>query len=77
MKDFPLHGTYLWKTLQILSYVFDWLYFAQYLTSFSSIDHLLCRYAQFLILFHLDEVLSINPSATVFVFVDFNVYHKD
>ena len=34
------------------SYVFDWLYFTQCLTSFSSIDHLqLC--AQFLILFHL------------------------
>ena len=24
-----------------------------------------------------DEVLSINPSANVFVFGDFNVYHKD
>ena len=25
----------------------------------------------------IDEVLSINPSANVFVFADFNVYHKD
>ena len=25
----------------------------------------------------MDEVLSINPSATVFVFGDFNVHHKD
>ena len=35
------------------SYVFDWLYFTQCLTSFSSIDHLLQLYARFLILFHL------------------------
>ena len=35
------------------SYVFDWLYFTQCLTSFSSIDHLLRLCAQFLILFHL------------------------
>ena len=40
-------------TLQILTYVFDWLYFTQYLTSSSSIDHPLCCYAWFLILFHL------------------------
>ena len=54
------------------------LYFTQCLTSYSSIDHLLRHYAQFLILFHLtDEVLSINPSANVFVFGDFNVHHKD
>ena len=38
--------------MQILTYVFDLLYFTQCLTSFSSIDHLrLC--ARFLILFHL------------------------
>ena len=41
------------KTLQILTYVFDLLYFTQCLTSFSSIDHLLRHYAQFLILFRL------------------------
>ena len=35
------------------SYVFDWLYFTQCLTSFSSIDHLLHVCAWFLILFHL------------------------
>ena len=29
------------------------------------------------ILFNIDEVLSINPSANVFVFGDFNVHHKD
>ena len=37
----------------ILIYVFDCLYFIQYLTSFSSISHLLCLYAWYLILFHL------------------------
>ena len=47
------------------------------MTSLSSINHLLRRYAKFLLLFHIDEVLSINPSATVFVFGDFNVHHKD
>ena len=40
-------------SLQILTYVFDLLYFTQCLTSFSSIDHLLPHYAWFLILFHL------------------------
>ena len=38
---------------QILTYVFDSLYFTQCLASFSSIDHLLHRYARFLSLFHL------------------------
>ena len=38
------------------SYVFDWLYFTQCLTSFSSIDHLLQLCAQFLILFHLTSM---------------------
>ena len=35
------------------SYVFDWLYLTQCLTSFSPIDHLLRLCAQFFILFHL------------------------
>ena len=34
-------------------YAFNWLYFTQCTTSFSSIDHLLWLCAQFLILFHL------------------------
>ena len=38
---------------QILTYVFDWLYFTQCLTSFSFVNHLLCLYVQFLMLFHL------------------------
>ena len=60
------------------SYVFGWLYFTQCLTSFSFIDHLLHLCAQFLILYHqTDKVLSINPSANVFVFWDVKVHHKD
>ena len=56
VSQFLLHRTYLQKTLQILSYVFDWFYFAQFLTSFSSTDHLLQICAQFLILFHLTQM---------------------
>ena len=41
------------ETLQILLYVFDWLYFTQCLTSFSYINHLPQLCARFLILFHL------------------------
>ena len=41
-----------WK-LYILSYVLDWLYWTQCLTSFSSLNHLLCLYAQFLMVFYL------------------------
>ena len=41
------------KTLQILTYVFHLLYFTQCLTFFPSVDHLLCLYVWFLILFQL------------------------
>ena len=50
-EGLPFVGAYLKKTLRILT-VFNWLYFTQCLT-FSSVDHLLCLCAQFLILFHL------------------------
>ena len=52
-EGLPFAWTNLWKTLAILTYFFDWLYFTQWLISFSSINHLVCFYAQFLILFHL------------------------
>ena len=66
------------KSLQILTYVFDLLYFTQCLTSFSSIDHLLCLYARFdSVSSNIDEVPSINPSANVFVFGNFDVHHRD
>ena len=48
-----MHGTYLQKTQQILTFVFNWLYFTQCLTHFYSIDDLLCPGIRFLILFHL------------------------
>ena len=51
LTDFLLHGTYLYKNLQIFTYVFDWLYFTQCL--FSSIDHLIHLCVRSLILFHL------------------------
>ena len=59
-------------------FAFDLLYFIQCLTSFSSIGHLLCLYAKFLMLSLLtDEVLWINPSANEFVLEEFNIHHKD
>ena len=75
-KDCLLHGTYLQKTLQSLICVFNWLYFTRCLTSISSTDHLLCLYQQFIdsISSNTDEVLSIKPSAIVYVFWDFNVH---
>ena len=51
-KDFLLHRPCLQKTLQILT-VFDRLYFAQCLASFSFINCILLFCALFLILFHL------------------------
>ena len=50
-KGFLLHKTYLQKSLKILTYVFNWLYFTQCITSFFSLDHLLRLCAQLLILF--------------------------
>ena len=52
---------------------FNWLYFIICSNSFSFFNHIL----PLVLLFYLtDEVLSINQSANVFVFVDFNVHHK-
>ena len=69
-------GLISWKRCRF-SLMFSTGFTTQWLT-FSSIDYLLCLYASFFILFDLtDEVLSINPSAHVFVFGDFNVHHKD
>ena len=62
-KDFLLHGTYLQKTRQILTYVFNWFYFTQCLTSFSSIHRpssSLCT-AFDSISSNIKEVLPINP----------------
>ena len=50
-EGLPFARDLSWKT--ILTIVFCLLYFIQCLNSFSSIDHLLCHYARFLILFFL------------------------
>ena len=73
-----MHRTCLYKNLQILTYVFHWFYFTQCLTSFSSIDQSLSLCTVFYsISSNIDEFLSINPSANVFVFGDFNVHLKN
>ena len=47
-------------------------------SSFSSINHLLHLCGVFnSISSNIDEILSINPSANVFVFGDFNVHHNN
>ena len=55
-------------TILLYHIVFDWLYFIQCCTSFSSISHVLCLYAVFdAILCKIGKVLLINSSANVFV----------
>ena len=44
------------RKLQILTYLSNWLYFTQCLTSFSSIKYLIRLCATFLILFHLTQM---------------------
>ena len=56
VKEELLQGTYLYKILQILTYIFDWLYFNKCLTSFPSIDYVLHLCAWLLILFHPTEM---------------------
>ena len=61
-------------SLKIVTYIYDWLYFALCLN--------LCLALSLCIVFYsvssnIDQVLLINPSANVFVFGDFNVHHKD
>ena len=73
-KDFLLHGTYLCRFLLMFS------------TGFTSLIAVLL-FPLLITLFvfkhwspfssNIDEVLSINPSAYVFVFGDFNIYHED
>ena len=71
---FLLYGTYLQKNLWILTYVLDWLYSIQYLTSFSSIDHLLHLIMQF----HLTQMsFSQSTHLLFFLFGDFNIHHKN
>ena len=71
-KDFLLHKTYLQKTLQILIYAFDWLYFTQCRSPSLSLCPVFYSISS-----NIDEVLLINPPANVFVFGDFNIHHMD
>ena len=73
-KDFPLHGTSLSKTL---------LMFSTGVTSLSALllFPLLIAFFVFMYVFdsissNIDDILSINPSANMFVFWDFSVHHK-
>ena len=78
-KDFLLHGTYLWKTLRILTYVFNWLYFnsvSYFFFLHGSLYSSLCMVSDS-ISSNMDEVLSINPSTKVFIFGHCNVHHND
>ena len=73
-RTFFLHGTYLLKTLQILTYVLNWLYFTQCLIFFLHLLSFLSLCTVFDAIFSdIDEDLSINPSAA-FVFGDFKDY---
>ena len=58
------------RKLQILTYVFDWVYFTQCLTSFSSINHLLCLCAWFLILFHVTYMRFSWSTHLLFLFLE-------
>ena len=59
--------------------VFDWLYFTQVSYFFFHYQRLSASLYTVLdsISCNIDEVLSKNPSANVFVFGDFNDHHKD
>ena len=74
-KNFLLPRKYLKKTLWILT-IFDWLYFIQCLTFFSSTNHFLCLFCSAFdaISSNINGVLSVNPSANMFVFGDFNTH---
>ena len=65
------------ENLQILNHVFDWLYYTQGLTSFSSVNHLSWLYAWFFILFHLTLMGLSQSTHLPMCLVDFNVNHKD
>ena len=72
--DFLLLGIYLYKTLQILTYVSDWLYLCFPLALLHSVSYIFFLYrlpsSSLCTVFYsfssnIDEVLSINPSANV------------
>ena len=59
--------TFPLKTSKILMYVFDWLYFFQCLTSFTSLPITVHGFVQsFAVSSNIDKVHLINPSAADF-----------
>ena len=54
-EELPLHETYFQKTLQTITYVFDWLYFTQCLLLFPLLITLFL-FIRFQILFHLTQM---------------------
>ena len=72
-RDLSLENSadsYLCFRLTLLHSVF--YFFFLYQSPFSSLCTVFDSFSS-----NIDEVLSINPSANVFVFGDFNVHHKD
>ena len=73
MREFLLQGICLSKTLRIHINVFDCFYFfflnlspsCSLSTVFDAISS------------NMDKVLSVNPSANLFVFGDFNIHHNE
>ena len=61
--------------MEILIYVFDWLYFTQSYFFFLYRSPLCTVFDS--VSSNIDDVFSINPSTNVFVFGDSNVLYKD
>ena len=77
-EELLLHSSYLKKAPRILIYVFDWLQFIQFLPFFTlSFNNFVLFIVFNAIASNIDEFLSINPFANVFVFGDLNVHYKD
>ena len=77
-EELRLHSSYLKKAPRILIYVFDWLQFIQFLPFFTlSFNNFVLFIVFNAIASNIDEFLSINPFANVFVFGDLNVHYKD
>ena len=75
-EGLPFDGTYLKKTLQILTYVFEWLYSVSYFCFLHQSLSSSLRTVFYSIFCNINEILSVNPYANTFFFEDFNVRHK-
>ena len=77
-KDFLLHGNISGKLYRFF-FAFDWIYFTQCLTSFSTINLFLCIYAWFLILFQFTlRRFSLSTHLLMCLSLEtLNTHHKD